>query len=75
MLDLTGWKLDEAREALTADPSTRALAVQLVETAAPARKNSNQTLGEWRVLRVRRADQNIELTIARELLTEERRAS
>ena len=72
----TGWKLNEAREALAIEQSTRALPIQLLETAAPVRKNSNQTFGDWRVLRARLTENHtIELTVARELLTEERRAS
>ena len=76
MLDVTGWKLDDARAALTGSTpagSTPSLELSIVETAAPPRKNAPHIFGEWRVLRARRILENseqaiIELTIARELL-------
>lgn len=92
-MDLVGWKLEQAREALAQDRSTRALDLRIVETAAPVRRNLNQTLGAWRVLRARLIDESphkshdepqadlspkkliVELTVARELLAEERVAS
>jgi hypothetical protein len=69
--DVTAWKLDTARAALAG--STPGLALCIVETSAPPRKNAAHVFGDWRVLRVRRVDGEtenpvLELTVARELL-------
>jgi hypothetical protein len=68
---IVGLKLDAARAALAG--STPSLALRVVETSAPPRKNAPHTFGEWRVLRARRIEENseqpiLELTVARELL-------
>ena len=67
-----GWKLDEARAALTVEESTRTLSIRLIETFAPRRKfdESVERFGEWRVLRVRMAHGEIELTVAREQIVD-----
>jgi hypothetical protein len=70
-----GWKLDEARAALARDESTRALALRLIETAAPLRKNQSveeqgAKLGAWRVLRAQVVESEIEFTVAREQLVD-----
>jgi hypothetical protein len=66
-----GWKLEEARAALERGESTRSLAVRLIETAAPLRKNQNieeqeAKLGDWRVLRAQLIENEIEIVVARE---------
>ena len=68
-----GWKLEEAKAALARDEDLRARPLRLIETAAPPRKNGVPIFGEWRVLFARFDEsENIELTIARELLDENR---
>lgn len=73
--DLIGWKLDEAKAALAEDEGTRAMPIRTVETLAPLRKNQTDyeraaKLGAWRVLRVRFAKNEIEITVAREQLVD-----
>ena len=76
LFEIIGLKLDAARTALagnTPDGSTPGVAIEVVETSAPPRKNNRHTFGDWRVLRVRRIENEIEnsvleLTVARELL-------
>ena len=71
-----GWKLDEAKAALAQDGSTPAAPIVLIETDPAQRKNSTDTFGDWRVLRCRTDEnQNLELTVARELLSENRAPS
>ena len=71
-LSVVGWKLDEAREALTVEESTRALPIRLIETMAPHRKFDEgiERFGEWRVLRSCITVSEIELTVAREQIVD-----
>lgn len=72
--DFTGWKLEDVHAALTPKGADMAPIV-VIETAPALRKGSNQTFGSWRVLRCHRTpEQQLELVVARELLTEERRS-
>jgi len=71
-----GWKLDEAKAFLARKGSTPFAAIHVIETAPAQRKNSLDTFGDWRILRCRLdKNQNLELTVARELLSEHRAPS
>lgn len=71
--DFTGWKLEDVHAALVPKGADTTPLV-VIETAPAQRRGSTQTFGCWRVLRCQRTtEQQLELTVARELLTEERR--
>lgn len=72
LLNLTGWRLDEAQAALKADAETRSLPLGLRETAAPPKKidSEKERFGEWRILRAQLVEGTIELTVAREQIVD-----
>lgn len=67
-----GWKLDEARAALSQDESTRALPIRVIETIAPLKKVDAEIerFGDWRVLRSCIAEDEVELIVAREQIVD-----
>lgn len=73
-MNLSALLLTEARELIEADPVERGLQLRLIETAPPfVSKHRTPVWGQWRVLRARRLDDILELTVARELLGEEKK--
>jgi hypothetical protein len=67
-LPVVGLKLDEAQAALAKDESTRGLQLRLIEIF-PTRKKIDDEIdrfGDWRVLRARIEEQQVELVVARE---------
>jgi len=71
MIDLTAWRLDEARAHL--QNIAPHYSIQIVETAPPRLHPGNE-MGALRVLRQRVLENEIELTVALEQIGEARTA-